>query len=117
MADFELAQGENQLGKWTLNYLPPKGGRFTGSLIVTDRRLIFESRFDTSVMGTIGQALFMKTEAGHVLVISKDRIKQVDVKKSFFSKKVMVTLDDGDTHSFHYGMMSVDKIAEAIRQS
>ncbi len=116
MADFALEQDETRLGKWTLNYNPPGGGRYTGPLTVTDRRLIFEARFDTSLMGTLEQALFVTTDSGHVLVIPKDRIRQVDIKKSFFSKNVLVVLDNDETHTFNYGMMSVDAIAEAIRK-
>ncbi len=115
MVEFTLNEGENLLGKWTLNHLPPTGGRYTGVLTVTDERLLFDARYDTSLAGAIDEAIFFKRGSEFYLQISKTMIKNVEVSSSFFSKKVLVTLNDGSVHTFHYGMLSVAKIAEAIR--
>ena len=40
MGTFEYEPGEQELGSWTVNYKPPWGGRYTGKLFVTDRRLL-----------------------------------------------------------------------------
>ena len=50
------------------------------------------------------------------MIIPKARITSVVVKKTFFAKKVLVTLDDGQTHTFNYGMMNIDPVAAAIEQ-
>jgi hypothetical protein len=113
--DIELEPGEQELGDWTLNYLPPSGGRYTGKLTVTDRRLLFDAKFDTSLTGTLRELVVVGGSYGY-LSIPKDRIRSIDVKSSMLKKKVEVTLDDDGVHTFDYGMLSVAKVAEAIRQ-
>ena len=51
-----------------------------------------------------------------MFAIPKDMITNVEVKKSFFKKKVMLTLDTGEVHTFDYGMLPIDKVAAAIEQ-
>jgi hypothetical protein len=111
----ELDPGERELGDWTLNYVPPDGGRYTGKLIVTDRRLLFDAKFDTSLTGTLRELVVVGGSYGY-LSIPKERISSVDTKSSMLKKKVEVTLDDGSVHVFDYGMLSVAKVSEAIQQ-
>jgi len=40
----------------------------------------------------------------------------VDIVGGFLKKKVAITLTNGNVHTLDYGMLSVEKIAEAIRQ-
>lgn len=116
MGNIELEQGEQKIGTWTINYLPPGGGKYTGPLLVTNKRLLYEAKFDTSLKGFLEEAFFYKFGSEDFIVIPKERIKKVEVKKSFLSKKVLLTLDNGQEHTFDYGMLSVDKLAEAIQQ-
>ena len=51
MGAFTFEPDEEELGSWTVNYKPPWGGRYTGKLFVTDRRLLYDAKFDTSAMG------------------------------------------------------------------
>ena len=111
----ELEQGEAELGSWTLNYIPPSGGRYTGKLIVSDRRVLFDAKFDTSLTGTLKE-LFIMSGSHEYLSIPKESIRSVEVKSSMLKKKVIVTLHDGTDHTFDYGMLSVDKVAAAIQQ-
>lgn len=114
MSDIKMQNSEEALGNWTLNYNPPDGGRYTGKLVVTNQRVLFDATFDTSLSGTLGE-LFV-TEGSHgYLSIPKDAIKGVAVKSSFFKKKVILNIGEGEQHTFDYGMMSVKKIAEAIK--
>jgi len=115
MSHFQLLPNETELGKWTLNYLPPGGGRYTGPLVVTNQRLIFDAKFDTSVAGALRELLIIEGSQG-IVSIPKSRVKGVEVSKSFAKKQVKVTLDNGDLHTFDYGMLRVDKIAEAIKK-
>lgn len=101
------------LGDWTLNYLPPGGGRYTGKLTVTDRRLVFDARFDTSPAGTLKSLIVLEGGSGY-LVIPKASIRATEVRSGMLSKRVVVTLEDGSRHAFDYGMLSVRKIAEAV---
>jgi hypothetical protein len=113
MAQFEMLPDEKEIGHWTLNYIPASGGRFTGPLTVTNQRLLFDAQFNTSVTGTLRELMVFKGTWGYI-AIPKSRVHKVDVVSSMLKKKVVVTLDNGEAHTFDYGMLSVQKIAEAI---
>lgn len=108
--DISLQPGETVIDTWTLFYVPPNGGKYNGKLTVTNQRLLYDAKFDASVIGILGN----RAAAGY-LEIAKDDIKDVEVKKSFFSKKAIVTLIDSSQHVFDYGAMNIDKCAEAIQ--
>jgi len=115
MGKFEMLPGEVELGTWTLNFLPQGGGRFTGPLTVTNQRLLFDAKFDTSMSGAWRELIVYKGSWGFV-AIPKNKIKSVDIQSRLLNKKVVVTLDDGSVHAFDYGMLGVQKIADAIKQ-
>ncbi|MBW2458485.1 MAG: hypothetical protein JRI68_28555 [Deltaproteobacteria bacterium] len=115
MSQFELQAGEVGIDSWTINYLPPDGGRFTGELLVTNQRLLFDATFDTSVTGALQELIIVSGSHGY-LAIPKSAIQGIEVKSSFFKKKVIVTLQNGQHHTFDYGMLSVTKLAAAIEQ-
>ncbi len=113
---FQLEPGENEIDTWTILYIPPKGGKYNGKLTVTNKRLLYDAKFDVSFGGMIEETLFVKFGSEGYVVIPKERIKNTEVKKSFLSKKVILTLDNGEVHTFDYGALNVDKVAEAINQ-
>jgi hypothetical protein len=108
-----LRAGEQEIGSWTVNYRPPWGGRYTGKLSVTDRRLLYDAKFDTSVSGVLVDLVTITTGSEGYLVIPKDRIAESSLEGR---AKVLVKLDDGSEHRFDYGIMSAKKIAAAIGQ-
>jgi hypothetical protein len=114
MAAFEMLPEEKELGKWTLNYVPPAGGRYTGPLTVTNQRLLFDAQFNTTAVGSVRELMIYKGTWGY-LAIPKSRIQKVDVVTSMLKKKVVVTLDNAEVHTFDYGMLSVQKLAEAVK--
>ena len=83
MAALELNPGEQNLGKWTLFYSPPGGGKFNGNLIVTNQRLLYDAKFDASLMGVLGNV----TASGH-MQINKGDITNVDVEKKLLHDDV-----------------------------
>jgi hypothetical protein len=97
-------------------YYPPKGGKYNGKLLVTNKRLCYDAQFDISAAGMLSETLFIKWGSEGYLEIPKARIRAVDTKKSFFNKRVLVTVDDDTVHTFSYGIASVDKIAAAVQQ-
>ncbi len=113
MSSIDMLQDEVSSGTWTLNYIPPNGGRYLGKLTVTNQRILFDATFDVSAQGVLGE-LFITSGSHGFLSIPKDQIQNVAVKSGFFKKKVTVTLGDGQAHVFDYGMLSVKKIAAAI---
>ena len=115
MSVFELEENEKEIGSWTTNYLPPDGGRYTGKMVVTDKRVLFDAKFDTSLTGTFGELFIVSGSHGYIS-IPKEKIQSVEGKSSLFSKKVFIKLDDGKTHTINNGMLSIEKMAEAIKQ-
>ena len=122
MAKIDLENGESKIGKWTLNFTPEEGVRYTGDFHVTNKNVYFESKFDTSLVNAIGKGLSMAAfnrfngaAAEGLLKIPREEIQTVETKKSFFKKQVILHLQNGVTLPFNYGMLSVDKIAAALQ--
>ncbi|HTR52781.1 MAG TPA: hypothetical protein VMJ10_18835 [Kofleriaceae bacterium] len=111
-----LDPNEAKIDTWTVLYEPPKGGKYNGKLMITNQRLLYDAQFDVSAKGFLEEALFVKWGSEGLLIIPKSRISKIDVKKSMFAKKVLVTLDDGQVHTFNYGMLNIDPVAAAIQQ-
>lgn len=111
----ELQPGENQIDTWTIMYIPPGGGKYNGKLTITNKRLLYDAKYDVSAKGLLSEALFAKWGSEGYLEINKADIKDVQVEKSFLAKKAIVTLGDGSVHIFNYGALNVDKVAEAIK--
>jgi hypothetical protein len=112
---FELLPDEKIIDTWTLLYIPPNGGKYNGKCTVTNLRILYDAKFDYSVKGIIEESLFIKWGSEGFLVIPKNRIANVEVKKSFLDKRVMLTLDNGQIHTFSYGAMNIDKVVDAIK--
>ena len=129
------SKDENLINTWQLNFIPlnQKGVRLGGKLFVTDKNLYFDVKFDTSLSGLLGEVATSAVSAtGNPLLVSKEiisqwqddgyftipknEIKDVTEKKSFFKKTVTIKLSDDSEYIFDYGMLSVTKIAEAIRK-
>ena len=70
-----------------VNFLPHGGGRYTGSLTVTNKKLYYDAKFDTSVGGVLKELLVVKGSSGY-LCIPKDQITEIKEKSSFFNKKI-----------------------------
>ena len=109
-----LQPGETKIDTWTILYVPPKGGKFNGKLTVTNQRLLYDAKFDVSAKGMLEEFMFVKWGSEGFLEINKDDIQNVEVQKSFFSKKCIVTLKDNSKHVFDYGALNIDKCAAAI---
>lgn len=113
MKAIELLPGERRLGTWTLNYLPPAGGRYTGPLVVTDRRLLFQARFDASPGGALKELAPFRDTRG-LMAIPRERVRGVEKSGRFPRRRLAVILDNGERHVFDRGLMGVDRLAAAI---
>jgi hypothetical protein len=109
-----LQPGEVSLGVWTLFYLPPGGGKYNGKLTVTNRRLLYDAKFDASFRGMVAEAVTIKWGSEGYLEIDKRNIQSVEVQKKFLSKKCILSLTDGSKHTFDYGALNIDKTVAAI---
>jgi hypothetical protein len=104
---------EQEVDHWFLVYLPTGGGRFGGRLTVTNKRLLFDVGFSGRVFGRLEGRL----------EINKEDVKNVEVEKTHFSRKCMITLADGSLHTFDSFRIfrrphlsgDIDEIAAAIQ--
>jgi hypothetical protein len=110
-----LQPGETKIDTWTILYVPPKGGKYNGKLTVTNKRLLYDAKFDVSAKGILEEFAFVKWGSEGFLEINKEDIENTEVQKSFLSKKCIITLKDGSKHTFDYGAMNIDKCAAAIQ--
>lgn len=113
----ELQPNETKIDTWAILYIPPNGGKYNGKLTITNKRLLYDAKFDVSAKGLLSEAMFMKWGSEGFLEINKADIKDVQVEKSFLAKKAIVTLQDDSKHTFNYGALNVDKVAEAIKSN
>lgn len=109
-----LQPGEVEIDTWTLLYVPPNGGKYNGKLTVTNRRLLYDAKFDVSMKGMLSEVLTVKWGSEGYLEIDKRCIQSVEVQKKLLSKKCILTLSDGSQHTFDYGAMNIDKTVAAI---
>lgn len=117
------------LGSWTINYLPEEGGRYTGTLEVTDSGLHFDTLYESSNK-TIIKAIFVDVATfaaagGHtvyrysndekaIIDLPAQEISEVAATKSGMTKRAVVTMNNGEEFVFDYGMLSVKKLVAAI---
>ncbi len=111
-----LEPGEELIDTWTILYKPHGGGAYNGKLYVTDKKLVYDAQFDMSVKGLIRESLTMVIGSYMYVAIPKDQIKNIEEKTSFFKKQIILTLQNDEKHIFDYGMLSVKKVADAIRK-
>ena len=111
---FTLLPDEQVIDTWTILYIPPGGGKYNGKLTITNKRLLYDAKYDVSAKGLLSEALFIKWGSEGYLEISKTDISDVQVEKSFLAKKAILTLTDGSKHTFNYGALNIDKVVAAI---
>jgi hypothetical protein len=111
-----LEAGEELIDTWTINYRPPTGGFYNGKLHVTNNRVLFDARFEISAKGIVLEAYAFNVGSYMYVAIPKSHIKDVEEKSTFFKKQAILTLTNGEKHIFDYGMLSVKKVIEAIKQ-
>ncbi len=115
MSNFKCNKNEKELGRWTTNFIPHGGGRYTGQLVVTDQRVVFHAKFDTSLQGVIGDLFFINTsETGHLIAIPKEHISEIATKISFLNKRILLNTNDGQSYIVDNGMLPVENILHAL---
>lgn len=107
---------ENLIDTWTVIFLPNNTVKYNGKLSVTNQRLVYEMLYNiSSIQDVIDSSYLAEDGENAQLEIPKADIINVEVEKSFFQKKVIVTVKGGTKFTFSYGMMNVDPIAAAIK--
>jgi len=111
---FDLLPDESVIDNWTLLYIPPIGGKYNGKCTITNKRIFFDTLLDYSAASSVYSFLIIESGNKGYLLIPKSSITNIEVKKSFLNKSVALTLDDGQVHTFSYGVMNIDKVVDAI---
>jgi len=114
---------------WTINYLPEDGGRLTGKLTVGDDTVRFDALYDSSnvevVKGIVGSAVAFAATGGHgvyvrntdtdfCIELPRAEIASTEQAKKGMMKRAVITMTDGSTFLFDYGMLSTRKLVAAI---
>ena len=114
---------------WTINYLPDDGGRLTGKLTVGDEEVRFDALYDSSnaevVKGILGAVGAFAATGGHAvyvhntdsefsIVLPRSEIASVEQARKGMMKRAVVTMVDGSTFVFDYGMLSTKKLVAVI---
>jgi len=107
----EVQPAETALGNWVVGLLGPQ---VTGSLTVTDRRILFKPRVaGSSLFGMLfSQTKYFKD--AHTIVLAKDQLASVRCEKGMVNTKVIVTEANGVTYTFNRSLMSADSILAAL---
>ena len=113
---FPLSPDEKAIDTWTILYIPPGGGKYNGKLTITNKRLLYDVRFDVSAKELLPEALFMKWRSEGYLEINKKDIKEVKTDKTLLNEKAILTLTNGSKHIFNYGALNIDKVVAAINE-
>ena len=113
----ELLPAESAIDTWTILYNPPGGGNYNGKLTITNKRLLYDARFDVAAKGSLPEAMYSKWGHDGYLEINKADIKELNVEKSLLAKKAILTLADGSVHTFNYGVLNIDKVVAAIENN
>ena len=116
-------------GEWIINYIPEEGGRYTGKLNISNEKLHFVSLFESSNR-TIVKAIFLDVvsftaASGHtvyrysnnkeaIVELPVGEIADVKATKKGIMKRTVVTMKDGQSFIFDYGLLSVRKLVETI---
>ncbi|HUR65529.1 MAG TPA: hypothetical protein VMZ03_04195 [Chitinophagaceae bacterium] len=111
--DLALEPDEKIIDTWPLFYSPPGGEIYEIRCTITNKRLMYGGqgmRITADLTGLVD----LTTGNREWLVIPKQRIRQIETKRSYLEKRIILTLDDGHRHEFSYGALNIDKLVEAI---
>ncbi len=131
---FAMSDNEHLLGKWSIAYLPPAGGKYPGQLRVTNRRVVFIAEvkpdcLERTVSGPIdGEAVACALDLGwgnvtydgsHLLIsIPASQIEYVMSDDWLLNHCLSLTIkNNGSIHQFEKGLLPVGGIVRAIRQA
>jgi hypothetical protein len=111
--DLALEPGEKIINTWPLFYSPPGGGKYEIRCTVTNKRLMYSGR-GMRIPADLTGLVDITSGNRQWLVIPKRRIRQIETKRSYLEKRIILILDNGHRHEFSYGPLNIDKLVEAI---
>lgn len=97
-----LKEGENLLGKWAIKYFPPEGGKYLGSLIITDSKIMFINKNESD-------------ESNTGLCIKKSEISSVRTRNNLITNEIIISVN-GKTHSFSKPFLKTNVLVNFIKR-
>ena len=67
----ELQPDETKIDTWSILYIPPGRGKYNGKLTITNKRLLYDAKYDVSAKGLLSEAMFIKWGSEGYLEINK----------------------------------------------
>jgi ribosomal protein S27E len=110
----DIQAGETELGNWIVG-LVTDWRDVAGSLIVTDKRLLFKPKIAGATLGGILASQTKGFKDGHTIILPRELIVGVESKRQVLNKYIYVTLADGGVLGFNRGVMSADPILAALQ--
>lgn len=107
----DLFNGEYEKGSWMLKYLPPNGGRYSGKLLVTNLRVLFDS--NTIYHSHEIQELLILSGKKNYLSINKNEIKNIRMKNKILYSRLSFEIG-GKKHHLNSRVFFSKKIYKAI---
>ena len=120
---------DKKIGEWIINYLPEEGGRYTGTLEVSDEKVRFTSLYESSNK-TIVKAIFIDVAtyaaSGGRLIYrysnNKEAIVELPVNeiagaeatKKGLMNRAEIIMKNGQKFVFNYGLLSVKKLIKTV---
>ena len=110
----QVQPGETSLGSWVVA-LNSYGPDVTGSLTITDRRILFKPKVaGTSLVGMLlSQRKSFKDQ--NTVVLGRDQVVGVQVEKRMLNTWILVSTAGGPVLGFNRGLMSPDPIVAALQ--
>ncbi|NVO04013.1 MAG: hypothetical protein HXX09_15055 [Bacteroidetes bacterium] len=120
MSDIFLDTDEKIIDTWSINYFPPIGGHgeiCNGKLTVTNKRLHFTPKSLINIKDTLQGIGGNVLKSDEPIIILKSKILRIETSNKLFNKKILITIESGQTHSFGYGLRSIESLVNAVKQN
>lgn len=96
----ELLPGELNLKSQTGSYKVPGGKKYTGRVIITNKRILCDTPFDLAARSYMQETMFIRWGSRGYLEMDRQKIHTVTLKKGFINNDILVVMKDGSKHLF-----------------
>ena len=107
--EIDLHTGEEIVDSWPLIYFAWRGCRYDGKCTITTNHICYDVK---AVYGFTD--VDRRTMRQLKIIIRKSSVHKVDVWRTFFRRRISITMQDGEKHLFSYSEISTGRIREAL---
>lgn len=95
-----LNNGETELGSWPIKYFPPQGGKYSGKLVLTNKRLLFTNK--------------KLKQNSTPIQLNKSEISSVSVKNKLLRRSIIISVE-GKKHAFSKFLFNPKRLIQMIK--